>query len=163
RRPVHRPLHRRAAPRPGPRAERHRVRRAVVRVHRRARERAPGVRADQGERGDGPGAVGGRSHTRGDGRRRPRRRPSRPRPPLAISSARTDEARRILEVAVHNDTLLVRTYTLPPGTPRDRVQTLRKAFQETLREPVFLAEAERTKLEIVPISAEEIERTVANL
>ena len=93
----------------------------------------------------------------------PKSHPDLPGVPLAIAFAKTDEARRILEVAVHNDNMLVRTYTLPPGTPKDRVQVLRKAFQETLRDPAFLAEAERTKLEIVPITGEEIERTVGNL
>jgi len=93
----------------------------------------------------------------------PRPHPDLPNVPLAINYAKTEEARRILEVAVHNDSTLVRTYTLPPGTPRDRVQILRKAFQETLRDPAFLAEAERTKLDIAPVAAEDIERTVANL
>jgi tripartite-type tricarboxylate transporter receptor subunit TctC len=83
--------------------------------------------------------------------------------PLAINVAKTDEARRILEVAVHNDSTLVRAYTLPPGTPKDRVQILRAAFQETLRDPAFLTEAERTKIEIAPIAGEDIERTVGNL
>jgi len=89
--------------------------------------------------------------------------PDLPNVPLAITFAKTDEARRILEVAVHNDSTLVRAYTLPPGTPKDRVQVLRKAFQDTLRDPAFLAEAERTKLEIAPITGEDIERTVGNL
>ncbi len=93
----------------------------------------------------------------------PRSHPDLPGVPLAINFAKTDEARRILEVAVHNDSLLVRTYTLPPGTPKDRVQILRKAFQETLRDPAFLAEAERTKLEIAPVTGEDIERAVGNL
>jgi len=93
----------------------------------------------------------------------PKPHPDLPAVPLAINFAKTDEARRILEVAAHNHSLLVRTYTLPPGTPKDRVQMLRKAFQDTLRDPAFLAEAERTKLEIVPISGEDIERTVGNL
>jgi tripartite-type tricarboxylate transporter receptor subunit TctC len=86
-----------------------------------------------------------------------------PSVPLAITYAKTDEARRILEVAVHNDSTLVRTYTLPPGTPKDRVQILRKAFQDTLRDPAFLAEADRAKLEIAPVAGEDIERTVAGL
>jgi tripartite-type tricarboxylate transporter receptor subunit TctC len=89
--------------------------------------------------------------------------PDLPSVPLAISYAKTDEARRILETAVYNDSTLVRAYTLPPGTPKDRVQILRQAFQATLRDPAFLAEAEKTRLEINPVSGEEIERTVANL
>ena len=83
--------------------------------------------------------------------------------PLAINFAKTQEARRILEVVVHNDSLLVRAYTLPPGTPKERVEILRRAFQDTLRDPAFLAEAEKTKLEVVPIAGEEIRRTVDGL
>ncbi len=86
-----------------------------------------------------------------------------PNVPLAINYAKTEEARRILEVAVHNDSTLVRTYTLPPGTPKDRVQILRRAFQETLRDPAFLTDAEKQKLEIEPVTAEEIERAVESL
>ena len=93
----------------------------------------------------------------------PKPHPDLPNVPLAITYAKTDEARRIIEVAVHNDSTLVRTYTLPPGTPKDRVQILRKAFQETLRDPAFLADAEKQKLEIEPVTAEEIERAVESL
>ena len=89
--------------------------------------------------------------------------PDLPNVPLAINYARTDEARRILETAVHNDSVLVRSYTLPPGTPKDRVQILRQAFQATLRDPAFLAEADKAKLEIAPVTGEEIERTIANI
>jgi tripartite-type tricarboxylate transporter receptor subunit TctC len=93
----------------------------------------------------------------------PKAHPDLPNVPLAINYAKTEEARRLLEGAVHNESVLVRSYTMPPGTPKDRVLTLRRAFQQTLRDPAFLAEAERAKLEIAPVSGEEIERTVANL
>lgn len=93
----------------------------------------------------------------------PRSHPDLPGVPLAINLAKTEEGRRLLEAAVHNDSVLVRTYTLPPGTPKDRVQILRKAFQETLRDPAFLADAEKAKLEIAPVTGEEIERTVERL
>jgi tripartite-type tricarboxylate transporter receptor subunit TctC len=93
----------------------------------------------------------------------PRPHPDLPNVPLAVTYAKTDEARRILEVAAHNESKIVRSYTLPPGTPKDRVQLLRKAFHDTLRDPAFLADAERTKLEIAPVEGEEIERIVAGL
>ena len=83
--------------------------------------------------------------------------------PLAIALAKTDEGRRLIEAAVHNDSTLVRAYTLPPGTPKDRVDLLRKAFQATLRDPAFLAEAEKAKLDVDPVSGEEIERAVLAL
>ena len=93
----------------------------------------------------------------------PKAHPELPNVPLAISYAKTEEARRILEVGVHNDSVLVRSYTTPPGTPQDRVQILRRAFQATLKDPAFLAEADKARLEIAPVTGEEIERTVANL
>jgi tripartite-type tricarboxylate transporter receptor subunit TctC len=86
-----------------------------------------------------------------------------PHVPLAINFARTDEARRMIEIAIHNEATVVRAYTLPPGTPKDRVQILRKAFAETLRDPAFLADADKTQLDVDPVSGEQIERAVHDL
>lgn len=52
---------------------------------------------------------------------------------------------------------------MPPGTPKERVQILRKAFQETLRDPEFLADAKKSKLGVDPVSSEEVERIIAGL
>ena len=51
----------------------------------------------------------------------------------------------------------------PPGTPRDRVRILRKAFVDTMKDPELLADAAKSKLDIEPVSAEELEKTVAGL
>jgi tripartite-type tricarboxylate transporter receptor subunit TctC len=93
----------------------------------------------------------------------PKSHPDLPGVPLAIDLAKTDEGRRILEVAVHADSAIVRSVTLPPGTPKDRVQLLRKAFQATLHDATFLAEAEKAKLEIEPLAGEELEKVVERL
>ena len=53
--------------------------------------------------------------------------------------------------------------TLPPGTPKDRVLMLRKAFQDTLRDPAFLAEAEKAKLDVDPVTGEDVARVVEGL
>jgi tripartite-type tricarboxylate transporter receptor subunit TctC len=58
---------------------------------------------------------------------------------------------------------ITRIYTLPPGTPKERVQLLRQAFMATLKDPEFRAEAEKSKLDIDPVSGEEVEQTVARL
>jgi tripartite-type tricarboxylate transporter receptor subunit TctC len=89
--------------------------------------------------------------------------PDLPKVPQAMSLAKTDEARQLLEVAVHGDSEIVRTYTLPPGTPKDRVQILRRGFVETLKDPEFLADAKKAKLGVNPVSGEEIEKTIAGL
>jgi len=53
-----------------------------------------------------------------------------------------------------------RPLTLPPGTPKERLSILRKAFKATLKDPQFLAEARKSKLVIDYVSGEEIEKFV---
>jgi tripartite-type tricarboxylate transporter receptor subunit TctC len=52
---------------------------------------------------------------------------------------------------------------LPPGTPKERVQVLRRALLETVKDPDFLAEAGKANLEIAPASGEEIEQSIRDL
>jgi len=44
----------------------------------------------------------------------------------------------------------------PPGTPREIVAALRKAFHETMNDPAFIAEAERQHLEIAEVDGDKI-------
>jgi len=53
-----------------------------------------------------------------------------------------------------------RPFMLPPGTPKERLSILRKAFKATLKDPEFLAEAKKSKLVIDYVSGEEIEKLV---
>jgi tripartite-type tricarboxylate transporter receptor subunit TctC len=56
-----------------------------------------------------------------------------------------------------------RPFTVPPGTPKDRLQILRKAFADTMKDPAFIAEAEKSKLETTYVSGEEIEKYVGQI
>jgi tripartite-type tricarboxylate transporter receptor subunit TctC len=49
------------------------------------------------------------------------------------------------------------------GTPKDRVQILRKAFMDTMKDPEFLADAKKSKLDIDPLSGEEVQKMVAGM
>jgi tripartite-type tricarboxylate transporter receptor subunit TctC len=69
----------------------------------------------------------------------------------------------MIEVGIHGDSEIVRTYTLPPGTPKDRVQLLRKAFEATLKDPEFLADAKKSDLSVDFVSGEEVEKIIAGL
>lgn len=80
--------------------------------------------------------------------------------PLAISLAKTEEARVLLQAAVHDPNAITRPYSLPPGTPKERIQLLRKAFVDTMKDPGFLAEAKKAKLDINPVTGEELEKVV---
>lgn len=93
----------------------------------------------------------------------PKPHPDLPRVPLAINFAKTEEARQLIQVGIHDMAAISRPYVLPPGTPKERVQLLRKAFMETMKEPAFLADAEKSKLDLDPLTGEELERTVSRL
>jgi tripartite-type tricarboxylate transporter receptor subunit TctC len=80
--------------------------------------------------------------------------------PLAISYAKTDEARSLIRALVHSVGPAARPYMLPPGTPKDRLLTLRKAFVDTMKDPEFLADAKKAKLDINPLDGAELESNV---
>jgi tripartite-type tricarboxylate transporter receptor subunit TctC len=52
---------------------------------------------------------------------------------------------------------------VPPGTPKDRVALLRKAFLDTMKDPEFSADAIKSKLDIDPIDGEEVQKMVAGI
>ncbi|HEY7714571.1 MAG TPA: tripartite tricarboxylate transporter substrate-binding protein [Candidatus Binatia bacterium] len=83
--------------------------------------------------------------------------------PLAISYAKTDEAKNLIRALVHSVGPAARPYVLPPGTPKDRIMTLRKAFMDTMKDPEFLADAKKAKLDITPLDGAELERNVKDV
>jgi tripartite-type tricarboxylate transporter receptor subunit TctC len=54
-----------------------------------------------------------------------------------------------------------RLYFVGPGVPADRAAALTAAFAQTIADPEFLAEAERGKLDIVPVAGAEVQRLIA--
>ena len=83
-----------------------------------------------------------------------------PNVPLAASLARTDEARKLLQRGVYDPAAITLPYMLPPGTPKERVQELRRAFQETLKDKEFLAEMTKAGLDIDPLTGEQVEKII---
>jgi len=90
----------------------------------------------------------------------PKPHPDLPKVPLAVSYAKSDEARQLLEVGAHNVAAIARPFVMAPGTPKARVQMLRSAFTATMSDPGFLADAERANLDIAPLTGEELAKTV---
>lgn len=89
--------------------------------------------------------------------------PDLPKVPLAIEFAKTKEARQLIQTGIHDINAIIRPYALPPGTPKERVRILRKAFMDTLKDPDFLTEATKSNLGLDPLTGEELESTVAGL
>ena len=90
----------------------------------------------------------------------PKRHPELANVPNAIEEAKTEEARELIRFGLHDPAAMTRPYALPPGTPKDRVQLLRKAFLETFKDPTFIAETKKSNLEVDPVSGEDLERLI---
>ena len=86
-----------------------------------------------------------------------------PKVPLAINFAKTPEARQLIEAGIHQPSAITYGYSLPPGTPKERMQILRSAFLQAVRDSDFLNDAGKANLEIAPASGEEIEQSIQNL
>ena len=86
-----------------------------------------------------------------------------PKVAVDIAYAKTEEARKLLTVGVHSLGPTARPFVLPPGTPKDRVQLLRKAFMATMKDAEFLADTQKAKLDITPADGPELERNVKEI
>jgi len=86
--------------------------------------------------------------------------PEQPKLPLAINYAKTEEAQKLIRALVHSVGPTARPYVLPPGTPKDRTQILRKAFIDTFKDPDFLADATKARLDLNPLDGAELEKNV---
>jgi tripartite-type tricarboxylate transporter receptor subunit TctC len=93
----------------------------------------------------------------------PKKHPELPNVPLVGDYVKNDEARRLIKYGIQDTAVITRPYFLSPGTPKNRVQLLRKAFVDTLKDPELLAEAKKANLDIDPISGEEVEAVVQGL
>ena len=76
--------------------------------------------------------------------------------PLAVSFARTAEQRQALEL-IYSQGLFGRPFAVAPEVPAARVAALRRAFMAAMADPQLIAEAERMKLDIGPISGEAVQ------
>jgi tripartite-type tricarboxylate transporter receptor subunit TctC len=80
--------------------------------------------------------------------------------PRMIDLARDDEERRLLEL-FSSPSVIGRSVVAPPGMSSERVAELRRSFMAMTRDPSFLADLNRAKLTLSPISGEELQAAVA--
>jgi tripartite-type tricarboxylate transporter receptor subunit TctC len=72
------------------------------------------------------------------------------------------ENRKVMELVISQQ-VFGRPFLMPPGTPPDRVKVLRDAFAATFKDKEFLADAEKVKIVISPLSGSEVQRVVKSL
>ena len=80
--------------------------------------------------------------------------------PYGLEFARGPQERAALQLFFTRASI-GRPFVAPPGVPADRIATLRQAFDATLRDPAFLADADKQKLRVVPISGQQIGALIA--
>jgi len=85
-----------------------------------------------------------------------------PDAPLIVDFVKSEEQRQILNLIMARE-VLGRPFFGPPGIPADRAQALRAAFDDTMRDPDFLAEAKKSELEVNPVPAAEVDALLAEL
>jgi ABC-type phosphate/phosphonate transport system substrate-binding protein len=88
--------------------------------------------------------------------------PDLPDVPLLIDLARNDEDRALLKLLSASSTIGRPIFTAP-GVPLERVKALRDAFDTMVKDPAFLAEAEREHFDINPVAGVEMQKIVAEI
>ncbi len=88
--------------------------------------------------------------------------PDLPNVPMALEKASNDEQRQVLRLLIAGQ-YVGRPFFSSPDIPADRKAALRAAFDATMKDPQFLADAAKVDMEITPVSAGTIEAFLAEL
>jgi tripartite-type tricarboxylate transporter receptor subunit TctC len=79
--------------------------------------------------------------------------------PLLINLVSDANTKKVLNLLSYPEDM-GRPFFMPPGTPKEYVAAMRKAFDETMKDPAFIADAKKSRLEIDPVSGEEMAELV---
>jgi tripartite-type tricarboxylate transporter receptor subunit TctC len=82
--------------------------------------------------------------------------------PLIFDYLKTDADRAAVKLVVAR-LEYGRPFFVPPGVPPDRVEALRRAFDATVKDPAFLSEAATAKIDVDPLTGEEVQALVADV
>ncbi len=82
-----------------------------------------------------------------------------PQVPTAVELFPTRKVKQLLDFGSIGN-ILAKIYVAPPKTPEDRVNILRQAFLNTLKDPALIAEAQKLKIDVTAMGAKEVESLV---
>jgi tripartite-type tricarboxylate transporter receptor subunit TctC len=77
--------------------------------------------------------------------------------PVVVDLAISAEDRALIELLFFPQEM-GRPFVMPPGTPKELVHTIRRAFDATMKDPAFLAEAEKLLFDVDPLNGGEMEQ-----
>src|SRR5712671_1938088 len=92
----------------------------------------------------------------------PRREVDLPDVPLWRELGQIDEQREILDI-LSGDIAVGRPILTAPGVPADRVRALRKAFDDTMRDPQFIESAAKANMYLNPMAGEELQEIAGRI
>jgi tripartite-type tricarboxylate transporter receptor subunit TctC len=87
------------------------------------------------------------------------RSPEFPDVPALGELAKDTRTKQVLELVVSH-MAMDKPLLMPPGVPADRVAVMRKAFQEAVNDPAFIAQAKKERVEIHPVTAERVHQVL---
>jgi tripartite-type tricarboxylate transporter receptor subunit TctC len=82
--------------------------------------------------------------------------------PAVIDLVKDDEQKQMVRLILAGQAM-ARPYAAPPGIPDDRRNALIAAFAATMKDPEFLADAEKMQADVSPVTAAEIDRLLAEV
>jgi tripartite-type tricarboxylate transporter receptor subunit TctC len=91
-----------------------------------------------------------------------RKHPELPDVPLILDQAKTDEQKQALNLALAR-LEFGRPFFMPPNVPAERVNAIRRAFDAAMKDPELLAEAAKLKIEIDPLTGEQVAGLIADI
>ena len=77
--------------------------------------------------------------------------------PTVIELAKTEDDKAVMTF-LSADIPISRAYVTTPGVPAERVQALRRAFDATMKDPQFIAEADKLGMDMSPSTGEEAQK-----
>jgi tripartite-type tricarboxylate transporter receptor subunit TctC len=92
-----------------------------------------------------------------------KRHPDLAKVPLVIDYAKSDIGKKLVRGVINNFGATARPYVVTPGTPKVRIEVLRKAFMDTMRDSEFGAELKKAKLDLQPLDGATLERNIQDL
>ncbi len=88
--------------------------------------------------------------------------PDMPDVPFIMDFAPDAKSKKVLEF-IYARQAWGRPFLAPPGVPADRVKALKTAFMATMNDPKYKKDAIKQRLEVAPISGDQIDKLMANL
>jgi len=82
--------------------------------------------------------------------------------PLIMDFAKTEKDRRALEL-LFSPQAVAWPIVAPPDVPKDRITALRRAFDATMKDPAFVAEARKMRIDVEPVTGEAMQEIVQRL